>query len=321
MDSVKSRDLKPLTFQRYLQTSVRAKIPYIAEFQALYSDVLNLHSFLERYSKMLQKTPQIGGINPLQSGLDGSQLLIDKIANAGPFFNKLANRPKTISELLMEIVYAIDVKIQSKDLAVELQNVKKKIGISLFDPDMISDSEQIAYRLNDVTKNLEQLTADVWNDDEKIGDQLDRTVYNLNQTGRQSQQMTIRMLLNRLESEMKLLIIKVDNFIQQNSNRITKEVNILANQPYLVYSFDSIRFTGAQIQYKLNSLDGFIMGKLDALYFPQTEELINSAYATLTTGAGFDVKFSIERTGTNIEVFLTSTKSINKYSLAITLFE
>lgn len=321
MDSVKSRDLKPLTFQRYLQTSVRAKIPYIAEFQALYSDVLNLHSFLERYSKMLQKTPHIGGINPLQSGLDGSQLLIDKIANAGPFFNKLANRPKTISELLMEIVYAIDVKIQSKDLAVELQNVKKKIGISLFDPDMISDSEQIAYRLNDVTKNLEQLTADVWNDDEKIGDQLDRTVYNLNQTGRQSQQMTIRMLLNRLESEMKLLIIKVDNFIQQNSNRITKEVNILANQPYLVYSFDSLRFTGAQIQYKLNSLDGFIMGKLDALYFPQTEELINSAYATLTTGAGFDVKFSIERTGTNIEVFLTSTKSINKYSLAITLFE
>lgn len=321
MDSVKSRDLKPLTFQRYLQTSVRAKIPYIAEFQALYSDVLNLHSFLERYSKMLQKTPKIGGINPLQSGLDGSQLLIDKIANAGPFFNRLANRPKTISELLMEIVYAIDVKIQSKDLAVELQNVKKKIGISLFDPDMISDSEQIAYRLNDVTKNLEQLTADVWNDDEKIGDQLDRTVYNLNQTGRQSQQMTIRMLLNRLESEMKLLIIKVDNFIQQNSNRITKEVNILANQPYLVYSFDSLRFTGAQIQYKLNSLDGFIMGKLDALYFPQTEELINSAYATLTTGAGFDVKFSIERTGTNIEVFLTSTKSINKYSLAITLFE
>ena len=41
----------------------------------------------------------------------------------------------------MEIVYAIDVKIQSKDLAVELQNVKKKMGISLFDPDMISDSE------------------------------------------------------------------------------------------------------------------------------------------------------------------------------------
>ena len=321
MDSIKSRDLKPLTFQRYLQTSVRAKIPYIAEFQALYSDVLNLHSFLERYSKMLQKTPQIGNINPLQSGLDGSQLLIDKIANAGPFFNKLANRPKTISELLMEIVYAIDVKIQSKDIAVELQNVKKKIGIQLFDPDMISDAESLTYRLNDVTKNLEQLTADVWNDDEKIGDQLDRTVYNLNSTGRQSQQLTVRMLLNRLDQEMKLLVIKVDNFIQQNQNRITKEVNILANQPYLIYQFDSLRFTGAQIQYKLNQLDGFIMGKVDTLYFPSTEELRNQMYATLAIGNNFDAKFFIDRTGTSIEVFITSTKNINKYSLAITLFE
>lgn len=270
---------------------------------------------------MLQKTPQIGNINPLQNGLDGSQLLIDKIANAGPFFNKLANRPKTVSELLMEIVYAIDIKVQSKDIQVELQNVKKKIGISLFDPDMISDAESLTYRLNDVTKNLEQLTADVWNDDEKIGDQLDRSVYNLNQTGRQTQQMTMRMLLNRLESQMKELALKVDNFIQQNSNRITKEVNILANQPYLIYSFDSLRFTGAQLQYKLNQLDGFIMGKVDILYFPQTEELANSMYATLSTGQDFDVKFLIDRTGTGVEVFITSTKNINKYSLAITLFE
>lgn len=30
---------------------------------------------------------------------------LDKVANAGPFFNKIGQRPKTISEVLLEILY------------------------------------------------------------------------------------------------------------------------------------------------------------------------------------------------------------------------
>lgn len=321
MDSLKSRELKPLTFSRFLQTDVRSSIPYLAEFRSLYSDIENVHSFVGRYSKMLSKTPQYNDVNPMQNGLDGTTILIDKIANAGPFFDRMINRPKTISELLMEVVYAIDVKIQSKDIAVELQTIKKKIGVSLFDPDMISDAESLNSQVNVLSKNLEQLASDVWNDDESIGQGLDRATYNLNATGRQSQQYTVRMLLNQLKNEMADLRYKVDTFIKQNSNRITVDVNILANQPYLVYSFDTMQFTGAQIQTKYNSLDGFSMGKFDILYYPANETIRHTEYATINSSDQFDLRYTIEKTGTNIEVFIQATATITKYSLVITLFE
>lgn len=107
---------------------------------------------------------------------------------------------------------------------MELQNVKKKIGVSLFDPDMISDKESLNYQVNQIIKNLDQLAADVWNDNESIGDSLDTTVYRLNGTGRQSERLTVRMLLNQLQNDMALLKEKVDKFIAQTSNRKTVEV-------------------------------------------------------------------------------------------------
>ena len=321
MDQIKSKDLKPLTFKKFLQTDQRSKIPYLAEFASLYSDVANVHNFIDRYSKMLAKTPVATGVDPLSSGLDGTTLMIDKVANAGPFFNKTGQRPKTISEVLMEILYQIDVKIQDKDIAVELQNVKKKIGVSLFDPDMISDKESLNYQINQIIKNLDQLAADVWNDNESIGDSLDTTVYRLNGTGRQSERLTVRMLLNQLQNDMALLKEKVDKFIAQTSNRKTVEESYKASEKFLLYSFDSSKFTGVQLQYKIDSLVGYIMGKSDVIYFPITEVIQNVSYATITTSTDFQVKLEAERSGTIIELWATANQDVNKYSIAVTLFE
>ena len=163
------------------------------------SDLDNIYKYLSSHKGAFESTYTDGlTVSPFSKGLSGSTLLVGEGILNGALFNDSANRPKTIEEVMVGILNAIDVSLATEDASSQILSVKNKMGLNLFDEGLQSEDASLDRRIDLFNMQLAQIAADCFNRNSRIGEAQDVSVYGLNGEGNQSQEYSLRDLIDLL---------------------------------------------------------------------------------------------------------------------------
>jgi hypothetical protein len=156
-------------------------------------------------------------------GLTGASLLAySNTGNGGlgsinpSLYNLSASRPMTIYEALSALTNAVDPTVNATNVASQILNIKNVVGSHLFDNLQTSTSTSVDILIQNVTNNLNQLAADVYNINLSIGSSLINT-YIFNQNGQQSKSLTINARVTTLEANT-INFLTSTNVFQKNQS-------------------------------------------------------------------------------------------------------
>lgn len=172
-------------------------------FSSISSDITNLWTYLDANKNVLDDEPGLPSRSAYR--LNASNIAsYSTIGNSGitsinpKLFNVSANRPYSVYEVLSIILDSIDPNVSSPTVTTVINTIKTKIGMNIFDSMQSSAVNSVDDRINKLTKDLKQITADVYNAAQSVG--TDLTGYTFNQNGKQTKASTIVDRLIAIES-------------------------------------------------------------------------------------------------------------------------
>jgi len=189
--------LKALTLGNYIRSRIRPNNILFTPLTTTFQDSKNVWNYLKEYQGIFNKTPILPGITP-NDGLDGRSLLVDMKAYTGFLFNIGEGRPKTISESISELYRTVDIKILDSSIQTELASIKNVVGLGRFYDNIPSSDSSVDHDIEVINTRLTQLAADIFNRGTTIGDEQDELLYSYNDSGLQTQAVTIKDLLGYL---------------------------------------------------------------------------------------------------------------------------
>ena len=187
--------LKQVGLKTYIKSSTNVVDPGL---YVTYDDIDNIHKYLAQFQGLLENTPSYSDIKPEVTGIDGSSIVVDSAALNGALFNSTLSRPKTISEVFIEIIKTIDISLSASDVSTEFLSVKDKIGQNLFDDQLLSEDTSLDKRVDDINLTLSQMASDCFNRGSRIGESQNTSVYTLGTEGSQTQEYSLRDLADKL---------------------------------------------------------------------------------------------------------------------------
>jgi len=108
------------------------------------------------------------------------------------------SRTNTVAKSIAELYRTVDISILESSVATELADIKNVVGLSRFYDNIPSSSTSVDHDLEVVNTKLTQLAADIFNRGTTIGDEQDELLYSYNNDGLQTQETSIKYLINSL---------------------------------------------------------------------------------------------------------------------------
>lgn len=190
--------IKKIALTNFIRSSSNAGKTLDPSVITINEDLVSIYNFLSYYAIALQNTPAIDEINPFENGLDAANLVVDKLISSGRYWNILEDRPKTIKEILDEVLLSIDTGLAENSVATELATLKSKIGQNRFDKTILSATGSLDLDVQFLKAAINQLAADVFNYNTSLFSPLDNSKYSIIGKGNQTQGATISDKLNSL---------------------------------------------------------------------------------------------------------------------------
>ena len=276
-------------------------------FNSIYQDIKNIWSVLYEQNKLFLNTNN--NDNLISNGIDGYTIYANKNSTDGFFYNSQNNKPKTISEVLLELYINMNSNINDNNIGTEISNIKNIIGLEKFINGATSSPDSLIYLIKIINKNLKQIITDVFNRNGKIGDEIDPSTYAFNGLGTQTQQYSIKDLLSKLinihgkESEL-----NHNNLVNRQSWNITLSDNNTIN-------FNNKKYS----TFFLNKEDIFSNDQNEFIFFnPYNNNIkivglsINIKVNTLNKNSSITVYKNNQPTLLNIDISNNYTGQIKK---------
>lgn len=190
--------VKPISLAPFIRTNTSRGLPLDTGLTVVSQDLIAIKDYLDSISGYIENIDTFTDVDPEISGISGTSLLAEPKVESGQLYNTTLLRPKTIKEVLVELQNAIDIDIGNTDVVSEFSLIKDKIGINVFNNSLVSDDTSIDKRVEDFEIKLGQLAADCFNRDGKPGDAQNTNLYNLTPQGGQTQEFSLRDMLDKL---------------------------------------------------------------------------------------------------------------------------
>lgn len=168
------------------------------EFDYVHEDMYLLWKYLFESKGLFESTPVIDNIDPLKYGASGATLLVNpSVSQRSQIFDSSKSRSKTIAESIDELYTVVGGKLDS-DSAVELNNIKFKVGLNRFDSTKSSSDTSIDADISKLYSRVDQIAADCFNTNNNIDDPLDGNDYAFNDASVQTISESLRDQINTL---------------------------------------------------------------------------------------------------------------------------
>lgn len=165
---------------------------------AIIDDLKEIHRAVREAGHILAYDTLYPLIDQTKYGVNGKTLLIDPDAASGILFSKKHGRPKTVEEGMTEML-SLTLDHDNKTLVQEIVSIKDRIGQNLFEnKPVLSEQPSLDQRLANIEAAIEQIAADIYNQNSKVGAPLNKTLYNFNGNSTQTNTHTIMDLIRTL---------------------------------------------------------------------------------------------------------------------------
>lgn len=206
-------------------------------------------------------------IDPFVNGFDGSQFYMDLVASdeldEGYYYDSTNKRPLTVKESFSKLREELQASIEVVSNQVGLIDAatgltvrqKQRIGLNIFDEEEASSGDSLDGLIVSALKRLNQLAADIWNDDGEIGDQ---PGYLFGSTGTQTKGngTTIVDLISNLQAQItdllddmipQIRVLSTDGLSTLVSDLTTIRANISTNTSNISALVGSLGFTSPSV--------------------------------------------------------------------------
>lgn len=183
--------VKQITLTNFIRTASRTGTQIDKAVSVINEDLQNIYKYLAHYGIALQNTFSSDSISPFEEGLDGANIVIDKLEIPGRFYNDAESRPKSIKEIVEDIYMAIDTSLAEDLPATVIADIKEKIGNNIFNSTVLSSEGSIDNRISELLLTVDQLRADIFNVGRSITDAPNNSDYSITGNGSQSQSLSI----------------------------------------------------------------------------------------------------------------------------------
>ena len=160
-------------------------------------DLKNVYEFIKYYEGVFANTLEKEAVS-IRNGIDGRNIFASKVTIDGFLYKTSANRPKTVSECLVELFKGISTDSNGVNVSAEIANIKNAVGLAHFHEGVPSSEESVDASLVIIENRLDQIAADIFNRGKSIGYELDNSAYAFNKDGKQTQSESIKDLLFKL---------------------------------------------------------------------------------------------------------------------------
>ena len=134
----------------------------------------------------------------METDFSGKDIYVSPDVKSGPLYNVTTGKPKTIEEVISEILYRVSNLEKESDVKKQIEDIKNIIGPDLFvDLEKTLSSKSIDNRISDNLSYIKQIASDVFNKNSKIGNELINTVYSL-KSDRQTVQLSVMDIISRI---------------------------------------------------------------------------------------------------------------------------
>lgn len=188
------RRLNTLKLSGLIRSQINSGDALFTPMITVSEDLKNLYEFSKDFEGVFINSADSGSIN-IRNGLDGRNMFASKITVDGFLFNQGLQRPKTISECIVELYRGINTGSSGSSVSAELALIKNAIGLAHFHQGVSSSGNSIDSAIMGLEKQVDQLASDVFNRKRGLGHELDSGSYAFNLDGKQTQSKSIKDLL------------------------------------------------------------------------------------------------------------------------------